>query len=323
VIHLEAADELLAAEPGGPDPELLAELRVLQREAALAADDLSGARRRAQEALDLVDPQRAPDAVCHAWELAGRSYRVHDLDAARAAFARAYELAERAELPVRRLRALHELGTIDMLDHGGSEQLLSARAVAEELGAVSTLAVLDVQLAGACLQQFDTDAALRHISLARGVTEPLALGRLHAYTHVLDACVQALLGNRPAVSEAAARARRAAPGDVEVEGLTVAGGFGMLEMIWGERADALGALDRGLAALHTVEHSPPRPYRGLWPLVVAAAGRPDAPEALEHLANKDIAARLHVSSRTVGEARGEPAAQGRGALAHPPHGHGP
>lgn len=41
----------MAAEPGGPDPELLAELRVLQGEAALAADDLSGARRRAQEAL--------------------------------------------------------------------------------------------------------------------------------------------------------------------------------------------------------------------------------------------------------------------------------
>jgi DNA-binding CsgD family transcriptional regulator len=289
VVHLDAAGELLAAEPGGADSELLAELRVLQGEVALAADDLSAARRRAREALEMVDPQGAPDVVCHAWELTGRSHRVHDLDAARAAFALAYELAERAALPVRRLRALHELGTIDMLDHGGSEQLLAARAVAEELGALSTLAVLDIQLAGAYLQQFDVDAALRHISLARGVTEPLRLGRLHAYTYVFDVCVQALLGDRPAVSEAAARARRAAPGDVEVDGLTVAGGFGMLELLWGEQADALRALDRGLAALHTVEHSPPGPYRGLWPLVVAVTDRPDAPEAFEQVRRSGVA----------------------------------
>jgi DNA-binding CsgD family transcriptional regulator len=289
VIHLEAADELLAADRGGADPELLAELRVLQGEVALAADDLSGARRRAQEALEMVGPYGAPDAGCHAWELTGRSHRVHDLDAARAAFLRAYELAERAELPVRRLRALHELGTIAMLDHGGSEQLLAARAVAEELGALSTLAVLDVQLAGAYLQQFDTGAALHHISLARGVTEPLRLGRLHAYTYVFEACVQALLGDRPAVSEATACARRAAPGDVEVDGLITAGGFGMLELLWGDQADALPALDRGLAALHTVEHSPPGPYRGLWPLVVAVADRPDAPEALEQVRRSGVA----------------------------------
>ena len=56
VIHLNAADELLAAEPGGADPELLAELRVLQGEVALAGDDLSGAHRRAQEALEMVGP---------------------------------------------------------------------------------------------------------------------------------------------------------------------------------------------------------------------------------------------------------------------------
>jgi DNA-binding CsgD family transcriptional regulator/tetratricopeptide (TPR) repeat protein len=287
--HLDAADEVLAAEPGGADSELLAEVRVLQGEVALAADDLSAARRRAQEALEMVDLHGAPDAVCHAWELIGRSHRVHDLDAARAAFARAYELAERAALPVRRLRALHELGTIDMLDHGGSEQLLAARAVAEELGVLSTLAVLDIQLAGAYLQQFDTGAALHHIRLARGVTEPLRLGRLHAYTHVFDACVQALLGDRPAVCEAAARARRAAPGDVEVDGLTTAGGLGMLELLWGEQADALPALDRGLAALHTVEHSPPGPYRGLWPLVVAVTDRSDGPEALEQVRRSGVA----------------------------------
>ena len=127
------------------------------------------------------------------------------------------------------------------------------------------------------------------ISLARAVTGPLRLGRLHAYTYVFDACVQALLGDRPAVSEATARARRAAPGDVEIDGLTTAGGIGMLELLWGEQADALPALDRGLAALHSVEHSPPGPYRGLWPLVVAVTDRPDAPEALEQVRRSGVA----------------------------------
>ena len=49
--------------------------------------------------------------------LIGRSHRLRDLSAARAAFESALVTAEAADLPLWRLRALHELGTIDLLHH--------------------------------------------------------------------------------------------------------------------------------------------------------------------------------------------------------------
>lgn len=283
--HLDAADALLAEQP---DPQLATDLAVLQAEVALAADDLDGARRRAYAAVAGGSAGSA-EVQCQAWELIGRTHRVHDLDDARAAFWRADQLATEADLPMWRLRALHELGTVDMLEHGRAEALLGAHAEAQQLGALSTLAVLDIQLAGARLQQFDTAGALEHVRAARRVTEPLDLGRLHTYTHVFDACVHALRGDRAAVSDAAARARRSAPGDVEVDGLIVAGGAGMLELLWGDRGDALDALDKGLAALQTIAHSPPGPYRGLWPLLAAVHGRRDAGDAVEQVRRSGVA----------------------------------
>src|SRR5262249_25543344 len=73
----------------------------------------------------------APDVRCHALELIGRSYRLRDLSAARAAFESALVTAEGAGLPLWRLRALHELGTIDLLDHAGVDRLSQARRLAQ------------------------------------------------------------------------------------------------------------------------------------------------------------------------------------------------
>jgi hypothetical protein len=80
----------------------------------LARDDLDGARRTAEQVLATDDA--GPDVRCHAFEIVGRSRRLHDLPAAAAAFGAALATAEQASLPVWRLRALHELGTIDMFE---------------------------------------------------------------------------------------------------------------------------------------------------------------------------------------------------------------
>ncbi len=69
------------------------------------------------------------------------------MDAARDAFHRAYQLAGGAEFAVRRIRALHELGTIDMLTDGATARLTEARDLAHRAGAISTATVADLQLA--------------------------------------------------------------------------------------------------------------------------------------------------------------------------------
>ena len=64
-------------------------------------------------------------------------------------------LARAASLPLWQLRGLqHELGTIDLFDHAGVDRLTRARDIAAEVGALSTLAVIEVQLAAAHLFRF-------------------------------------------------------------------------------------------------------------------------------------------------------------------------
>ena len=113
--HIDLADDLLAAQP---EPRLAAQAAVLEGEVAFAGNAVDQARVLAEDAL--ASQGASAEIRCHALELLGRVRRVNDLDAAREAFEQALATAEVAGLPVWRLRALHELGTIDMFDHQGN-----------------------------------------------------------------------------------------------------------------------------------------------------------------------------------------------------------
>jgi len=115
--HLGAARRLAGTAPAAG---VRARMGVIDAEVAFAADDLDAARLFAEDVL--AAEGSAPDVRCHALELIGRSHRLRDLSAARAAFESALVTAETAGLPLWRLRALHELGTIDLLDHAGVER---------------------------------------------------------------------------------------------------------------------------------------------------------------------------------------------------------
>ena len=121
--------DLLAARP---DASLGAETDVLNAEVALAEADIRTGTWLAEHAL--AEPAARPEVRCHALELLGRLRRSSDLNAARDSFERALATAQSSGLAVWRLRALHELGTIDMFDHAGSSRLHQARQIAGELG---------------------------------------------------------------------------------------------------------------------------------------------------------------------------------------------
>ena len=109
--QLGIAGDLLAADPHAG---LAAGTAVLNAEVAFADNDIDTARALAESAL--ASPQASPQVRCHALELLGRVLRGKDLDAARDAFEQALATADASELAVWRLRALHQLGTIDMFD---------------------------------------------------------------------------------------------------------------------------------------------------------------------------------------------------------------
>ena len=116
----------------------------------------------------------------HALELLGRVQRTNDLSAARDTFERALAVADGAQLAVWRLRALHELGTIEMFDHAGTERLAEARQSADELGALSTRAVIDLQLTAAFMLRFALAPAAGHARSALAISERLGLAKVRA-----------------------------------------------------------------------------------------------------------------------------------------------
>jgi DNA-binding CsgD family transcriptional regulator len=275
-LHLDAAKGLLAADP---EPSLAARAAVLEAELAFADNDVDRACRLAESVLTSGDA--APDVCCHALELIGRSQRINDLDAARHTFERALSTADAAHLEIWRLRALHELGTIEMFDHAGTRRLGEARQTAEDLGALSTAAVLDLQLSAASFFRFALDEAAEHARSALAISERLGMGQIRAIALVFLGEIHGLRREPAEMERFFALAALAAPGDPEIEGSAWGGGRAMMELLGGDRAGAINALGRGVALLNTLPQQGPAHYRGLWPLLLASAGDERAAAAID------------------------------------------
>lgn len=263
--HLSAAAGLLAAYP---DAALSAQVRVLEAEVALAAGDRDKARRLARTVLYAG---AAPEVRCHALEITGRAERSRDLAAARTAFERALAVAGVADLPIWRLRALHELGTIDLFDHAGTSRLTEARQTAAQLGALSTASVLDLQLAAAGHSLFELDAAARHARDSLAISKQLGLPEVRAKALVFLAENAALRGDRDQAEHFIPLALGAAGRDRAIEGYCW-GSRGMLAVLADDSGAALAAFGRAATIFRGCPSAEPAFFRGLWPVMLAAAG---------------------------------------------------
>jgi len=273
--HLATAADLLEADPG---ISLRGETAVLNAEIAFADGDIGQARDLAESAL--ASPQAAAEVRCHALELLGRIRRVNDLDAAREAFERALATAAEARLAVWRLRALHELGTIDMFDHAGADRLSQARRIADELGAASTGAIIDLQLTAAAMFRFELVRAEQHARSALAISTRLGLAQPRAIVLLFLGEVYAMRRDPAEMDRFLALASAAAPGDPEIEGSALAGARGMLALLDDDRAGALDGLGRGVAILDALPQQGPASYRAMWPLLLAAHGDARAEAAI-------------------------------------------
>jgi DNA-binding CsgD family transcriptional regulator len=272
--HVAQARALLAGAATGGEP---ARAAVLEAEIRYAADDIRGAVELAEGVL--ADPGATAEARCHACELLGRSVRLGDLSRARAAFERGLAIATEAGLGVWRLRALHELATIELLDQAGRGRLLEARRSAEALGALSTAATLDLQLTALSHLLFELDEGARYAQDALALGERLGLDRIRAMALWFLAENHALRRDRGESERLLTLARAAAPGDPEIEGMMWAGARAITALLDDDRAGAVDALGRGMAILPQQPQSPGH-YRGMWPLLLAAEGDPRAAAAL-------------------------------------------
>jgi DNA-binding CsgD family transcriptional regulator len=275
-----AADHL-AATRGNPiagDPALLGRLEALDAQVALGLGRLTDAGRHAAAAL--VEAERAglPAVACEALEVTGRVARQHSLEAAEAAFARGLAVATAHGLRYWRLRALHELGTVDQLRTESVERLQQARDLAAELGALALVATLDLQIAAGLNKQFRPDeglaAALRSTEASRRLnlaTLPMALvhqATAHAqqgHTHEMDACL--------------AEALALAPHDLDVQGSAWGHCRATAALLAEDRAQALRQMTTGAEFLRRSPATIAPPFLGLRVLIMALDGDVDVARA--------------------------------------------
>jgi len=263
--HLEAAKQLEAADPRpGRGPRLA----VLAAELALARDDIMQASQLARAVLDAADA--GPEVRCQALEVTGRICRMRDLGAARAAFEQALHIAEAQDLPVWRLRALHELGTIDLFDGGATGRLSQARRTAAELGAFSTAAVVDLQLAAAYDFRVELEESARHARLALSAAERLDMTEIQAKALLFLAEAHAMRQRHAEMEDCLRRARALAPADRFIEALGWGGCRGMSALFRRDLPGAIAAFDRAGALLRTLPHAEPAMFRAIWPVALAA-----------------------------------------------------
>jgi DNA-binding CsgD family transcriptional regulator len=263
--HLDEA--LVVAGQASPESPAAARLKVLEAELTMMAGDHDKARGQAEEVLRGADA--TADVRCHAYEIVGRIRRSVDSAAGRAAFENAFVTAEAADLPVWRLRALHELGTIDLGDHAGVERLLEARQGADRMGAISTAAILDLQLSAGYTCHWDLDACDRHATSALALAERLGLHQVRAKALALLAGSASMRADLAETERYASLTVAAAPEDPMLEGFCWAS-RGMALLLGGDGVGAIQPYARGMAILAKLPHAEPAALRALWPLVLAA-----------------------------------------------------
>ena len=275
--HIEAAVHLAAAEA---DPNLSARAAVLSAEVALAGDGLDGARRTAEQVLAMDGA--SPEVRCHAFEIVGRSQRLHDLPTAAAAFEAALATAEQANLPVWRLRALHELGTVDLFARADVDRLLEARLLSEQMGALSTAAILDLQLSACFTARWDLERCDAHAASALELAGRLRLDQVAAKALALMAGSASMRADVAATEHLAARVLAAAPADPMLAGFCRAS-VGMALFMAGGTGAALRPFAEGTAALCRLPNAEPISIRALWPLVLAVQGDRQAAASIDEV----------------------------------------
>jgi DNA-binding CsgD family transcriptional regulator/tetratricopeptide (TPR) repeat protein len=282
--HIEAVVGLAV---DGADPKLSARAAVLSAEMALAGDDLDGARRTAEQVLAAGGAD--PEVRCHAFEIVGRSRRLHDLPAAAAAFGAALAIAKQAGLPVWRLRALHELGTVDMFERVDTRRLLEARQLGEQMGALREVAVLDLQLSACGHGRWDLERCDIHAGSALQAAGRLRLDQVAAKALAMMAGSASMRADLKATEDLAARALAADPANLQLAGFCRAS-VGMALFMAGDTAAALRPFAEGTAALSRLPNAEPISIRALWPLIQAAQGDRRAAATIEEARRLGVAA---------------------------------
>ncbi len=243
------------------------------------AATLAGRALREATSVGLAEPGMA-DVACEAYEVLGRAARTRDLAAADSAFTGALQVAERHELPHRQLQALHQLGTLDLLDSLRTERLVGARRLAQDSGSLVTATSIELNLAAVLTLQLRLDEALEAATRCERLARQFSIGGVAPMALATQAAIHALALRR-ADMEAAITAALACP---DVDDNVVAGLWGQARAEYSlgceDRDRALVELDTAMGHLRGRGGSP-WPLRGMWAMLRSLEGAGGAAARME------------------------------------------
>jgi DNA-binding CsgD family transcriptional regulator len=222
--NLSAAAEHLAAAAAVADHlddiELASRIEAVAAHRALATGDLDQAEELARRALAAADQAGlsgwAADVGLESLTVLGRRERTRDQHAARAAFERVRQIAEEKDLGAWRIRAMHELGTLDMLESGSIRRLAQARELAHRTGIRSVATLIELQLANIWSLGTDLDQAQLAAGQCQRSAAQISSPRIEAMALCLQANIAAVRTDRQGTELAVRRAEDLMPDDPEI-----------------------------------------------------------------------------------------------------------
>ncbi|MDP8929365.1 MAG: AAA family ATPase [Actinomycetota bacterium] len=254
------------------DPHVRPQIAALSAHVELGRDRPEQAAAEARAAIFTAEAAGMPEVACEALEVVGRCARLGDLDAAEEAFEQAYALAEAHDLTVWRMRALHELGTIDLLRSGGASggRLVAARELALQTGALVTAATVDLQLAAASLVQFDADSTWTAAATCADIARRLHLDLLLAMALAFQGGALAIQGRHVEAEQVLDQAQATMGSHPDVRAVACFG-RAMASLLDDDQARARKELEAAVTAAGSSPGAARGPFFGLWALMRAVA----------------------------------------------------
>jgi DNA-binding CsgD family transcriptional regulator len=268
------------------DTELSGRIDAVAACNALAVSELDEAEQLARRALRTAETAGltgwAAEVALESLEVIGRRERACDLEAAGRAFERARQIADSRELGIWRIRARHELGTIEMLRNGSASQLREVHQLAADAGATCVGTVITLQLANLSSLGTDLDQALELALKCQKTASQIKAPRIEAMATCLEANIAAVRADRRRTEHAAQRAEAMLPGDPEILATTWGQARVLASLFRDDLSRAL--LEDAAAAAYALEAlASPRLTRGFYSALQAPLLAPRRAVALHAL----------------------------------------
>jgi hypothetical protein len=259
------------------DPALSARLDAVAAHCALEAQRPEAAVELASRSLAAAEAAGlrgwAGETAFEALDTIGQLAQLRgDLGIAAEAFERACQIGTTERRPVLRIRAMRQIGTVQVLESGATRKLSEARDLAAQAGAISAVTLIDLQLATAWSVGTDLDRALTAARSCQRAAGRFRQRRVEAMAWCVQAAIAGLRRDRDETERAAGQAELVLPDDPEV--LLVAWGEAraaaspFLNDIPRARMESNAGISYGREAR---QHAPLRAW-GFWALLEAISG---------------------------------------------------